>query len=131
LILIAVLGIVIVVAVVLLVFMRDDDPDEFLAVPTPASRVSVAPSTPRRTARPQPSVATTPIPGLVDRNCSDFGSQQDAQNFYLESGGPEQDLHGLDPDTNGKACDEAAGGSAPTPAAGGGATSTATQAPTS
>jgi hypothetical protein len=135
LILIAVLGVVIVVAVVILftTFLGGDDPaDEFLTVPTPASRVSIAPSTPRRTPRPRPSVPTTPIPGLVDRNCSDFDTQQDAQNFFAESGGPSQDLHGLDPDGNGSACDELAG--AP-PAAPGGATTpappAATQAPVS
>ena len=51
-------------------------------------------------------VSSTTAPTLVDRNCADFATQEVAQGFYIEAGGPDQDLHGLDPDHNGNACDE-------------------------
>ena len=52
-------------------------------------------------------VSSTTAPTLVDRNCADFADAgQVAQGFYIEAGGPDQDLHGLDPDHNGNACDE-------------------------
>ena len=72
-------------------------------------------------------IAATSSPTLHDRNCTDFASSTQAQDFYIEAGGPDQDLHGLDPDRNGNACDDqplgatspsavtAAGGGPPTP----------------
>jgi hypothetical protein len=51
-------------------------------------------------------ITATSSPSLVDRSCTDFASSSDAQAFYVEAGGPDQDLHGLDPDRNGNACDE-------------------------
>jgi hypothetical protein len=51
-------------------------------------------------------VSSTTAPTLLDRNCADFATQVDAQEFYIEAGGPDQDLHGIDPDHNGNACDE-------------------------
>ena len=51
-------------------------------------------------------VSSTTAPTLLDRNCPDFATQVDAQEFYIEAGGPDQDLHGVDPDHNGNACDE-------------------------
>lgn len=40
-----------------------------------------------------------------DRDCSDFATQEEAQRFFEEQGGPEQDPHMLDPDKDGKACE--------------------------
>jgi micrococcal nuclease len=41
--------------------------------------------------------------GDDDRNCDDFGSQEEAQAFY-EAAGP-GDPHGLDRDDDGRACE--------------------------
>lgn len=41
-----------------------------------------------------------------DRACADFDTQEDAQEFYEEQGGPDTDPHGLDPDGDGIACEE-------------------------
>ncbi len=40
-----------------------------------------------------------------DRDCSDFGSQREAQAFYEAAGGPAKDPHRLDPDRDGVACE--------------------------
>ena len=40
-----------------------------------------------------------------DRNCSDFDTWQEAQNFFLSAGGPDSDSHGLDGDGDGIACE--------------------------
>jgi endonuclease YncB( thermonuclease family) len=44
-------------------------------------------------------------PGVRDRDCSDFGSQREAQEFFEAAGGPEVDPHRLDGDGNGHACE--------------------------
>lgn len=54
-----------------------------------------------------------------DKDCSDFATQEEAQRFYEDQGGPEQDPHMLDPDKDGKACEGLPSGSpgaSPTPA---------------
>lgn len=40
-----------------------------------------------------------------DKNCSDFSSAAEAQKFFLREGGPTQDIHGLDRDGDGNACE--------------------------
>lgn len=45
-------------------------------------------------------------PHGFDLNCSDFASWGEAQAIFMAAGGPEQDPHGLDPDTNSYACDQ-------------------------
>ncbi|MGO8220635.1 excalibur calcium-binding domain-containing protein [Rhizobium ruizarguesonis] len=40
-----------------------------------------------------------------DRDCSNFSSTGDAQRFFLRSGGPDSDPHGLDRDGDGYACE--------------------------
>lgn len=40
-----------------------------------------------------------------DRDCSDFASWDDAQQFYEAEGGPERDPHRLDSDQDGIACE--------------------------
>lgn len=42
---------------------------------------------------------------IEDRDCGDFQTHVEAQQFYLEQGGPEYDPHRLDRDTNGEACE--------------------------
>ena len=42
--------------------------------------------------------------GFVDRNCGDFDTWRQAQDFFLSEGGPEDDPHGLDRDGDGIAC---------------------------
>ncbi|PRX38906.1 excalibur calcium-binding domain-containing protein [Planifilum fimeticola] len=40
-----------------------------------------------------------------DRDCSDFKTQEEAQEFYEAAGGPEKDPHRLDPDKDNVACE--------------------------
>jgi len=50
----------------------------------------------------------TPEVGLCDSdiyNCGDFTSQSEAQNVFIECGGINNDVHRLDRDGNGIACD--------------------------
>jgi hypothetical protein len=42
----------------------------------------------------------------ADYDCVDFDSREDAQEFYEESGGPENDPYNLDDDADGIACEE-------------------------
>ena len=41
----------------------------------------------------------------ADLDCEDFSSQAEAQRVYLTSGGPKTDIHYLDVDGNGLACE--------------------------
>ena len=97
------------------------DPDCHQA-PTPAPGPT-ATATPTPTLQPTPTfiptpTATptyTPVPTLpakeplVDRNCGDFADWQEAQDFYLSEGGPDDDPHGLDRDGDGVACQSLSG----------------------
>ena len=40
-----------------------------------------------------------------DRDCPDFFTQREAQDFYLAAGGPTRDPHRLDRDRDGFACE--------------------------
>lgn len=40
-----------------------------------------------------------------DYDCTDFDTQEDAQEFYEEEGGPDEDPHNLDRDGDGVACE--------------------------
>lgn len=42
---------------------------------------------------------------IVDKNCSDFKTQVEAQTFYERQGGPIIDPHDLDRDNDGVACE--------------------------
>lgn len=42
---------------------------------------------------------------VVDRDCSDFTSQQEAQNFFISAGGPNKDPHKLDSNGDGTVCE--------------------------
>ena len=80
-------------------------PDD-AATPTPAP-------SPRPTPEPEPAKAAysdLPFdPDGPDRNCRDFLSWWDAQNFYLAAGGPDEDPHRLDHNGDGIACESLSG----------------------
>jgi excalibur calcium-binding domain-containing protein len=40
-----------------------------------------------------------------DRDCADFSSQNEAQRFFEEMGGPSEDYHNLDRDGDGVVCE--------------------------
>ncbi len=71
-----------------------------------------------------PTPAPSPDESAADtHNCSDFSTWQDAQDFYISEGGPASDLHRLDRDGDGMACQSLPGApgddaapAAPTPA---------------
>lgn len=57
----------------------------------------------------------TPTP-TGRRDCSDFSTQQQAQDFFTQNGGPQNDPFNLDVDNDGQACEGLPGGtSAPGP----------------
>ena len=90
-------------------------------VPTPvptATATEVPTPVPTATATATPTPAPTATPTATeepDRNCSDFDTWQEAQDFYEAAGGPDSDPHGLDGDNDGIACEGLPG--APKPAA--------------
>ena len=48
--------------------------------------------------------SSSPDDDFVDRNCSDFATWREAQDFYVAEGGPSEDPHRLDRDGDGTAC---------------------------
>jgi endonuclease YncB( thermonuclease family) len=46
-----------------------------------------------------------PVARAADRNCSDFNTQADAQEYFINHGGPDSDPDGLDADGDGVACE--------------------------
>lgn len=84
-----------------------------------AAACSSEPNTSLQTPSAAPTgLATSSVtlaPVLDDRDCDEFPTREDAQRFYEEAGGPRQDIHELDPDDNGRACDETGVGASPTP----------------
>ncbi|HET8982139.1 MAG TPA: thermonuclease family protein [Pedococcus sp.] len=50
-------------------------------------------------------LAGSPAQAIVDKDCSDFASQEAAQIFFLNNGGPASDPHGLDADGDGVVCE--------------------------
>ena len=84
--------------------------------------VSAVPATavPPTATRPAPeptatAIPATPTPNLLydpdgpDRDCGDFDTWQQAQDFYLAAGGPETDRHRLDSGRDGVACENLPG----------------------
>ncbi len=85
--------------------------------PAPAPTATAAPTTPTPTVEPTATaIPATPAPALLydpngpDRNCTDFDTWRQAQDFYLAAGGPETDRHRLDRDRDGIACESLPGG---------------------
>ena len=98
---------------------------ELTATPAPPTATASAPeptATPvpptATIAAPEPTttaIPTTPTPALLydpngpDRNCGDFDTWRQAQDFYLAAGGPETDRHRLDSGRDGVACENLPG----------------------
>ena len=85
--------------------------------PVPEPTATAVPATATRPA-PEPTateIPTTPTPALLydpngpDRNCGDFDTWRQAQDFYLAAGGPETDRHRLDSGRDGVACENLPG----------------------
>lgn len=68
----------------------------------PASVGRIRPSTYTRTDNP---TETRSFEQYGDRDCGDFSSQQEAQEFFEEEGGPATDYHNLDRDGDGVVCE--------------------------
>lgn len=87
------------------------------ASPAPEPNATEAPPTatrpaPEPTATANPATATPTLlydPDGPDRNCGDFETWQQAQDFYLAAGGPGSDRHRLDNDGDGIACESRPG----------------------
>ena len=72
------------------------------------------PGAPKQAATPTevPTPTQTATPSEEeddDRNCSDFDTWREAQDFYESEGGPASDAHGLDRDGDGIACESLPG----------------------
>jgi hypothetical protein len=52
-----------------------------------------------------PAASASPRAAVADVNCSDFSTQEAAQNYFLWRGGPAIDPEGLDADNDGVACE--------------------------
>ena len=74
----------------------------------PVSQEGSAPSGPTETPTETPTDAPTttgPTPSAGgDRDCGDFSTWREAQDFFEAKGGPAEDPHGLDRDGDGNAC---------------------------
>ena len=55
---------------------------------------------------PTPSTGSRYDPFGPDRDCPDFETQEEAQEFYVAAGGPQSDPHRLDRDRDGIACED-------------------------
>lgn len=53
----------------------------------------------------EPVGQASPIP-FADRDCPEFSSQEEAQEFFEDQGGPEEDPARLDADDDGEACED-------------------------
>jgi endonuclease YncB( thermonuclease family) len=51
------------------------------------------------------SAMAAPPSSAADRDCSDFDNQRQAQNYFIDRGGPRRDPDRLDADGNGVACE--------------------------
>jgi hypothetical protein len=51
------------------------------------------------------AVSAAPV-SAADKDCADFSSWRQAQNFYKKHGGPRYDPHRLDADHDGIACED-------------------------
>ena len=87
---------------------------------TPIPTLTATPPTPTLTTIPPtltPAVTAGPTslptlkydPSGPDRNCSDFDTWDEAQQFFLAAGGPTEDPHRLDRNSDGVACESLPG----------------------
>jgi hypothetical protein len=77
---------------------------QVLAVSRLLGAVPVCASTVVLITGPQSAMAAPPA-SSADRDCSDFDNQRQAQNYFIDRGGPRRDPDRLDADGNGVACE--------------------------
>lgn len=78
--------------------------------PTPSATPTRERSNPERPAPTRATPTRTPEqPAVVDRDCRDFATWREAQEFFIAAGGPARDPHRLDRDRNGIACESLPG----------------------
>ena len=97
----------------------DGNGDGFACQSLPGAPQDSSTPTPTPTTVPVATLQATPVlpayaglpfnPAGADRNCGDFASWWDAQNFFLAAGGPGIDPHGLDRNGDGTACESLLG----------------------
>ena len=76
-----------------------------LPTATPAPLPAISPTaTPAPEPTPESVVGAQPTVAPSDVNCGDFAAWAEAQNFFIASGGPDSDPHGLDANGDGVAC---------------------------
>ena len=85
------------------------------AIPAPSTTGTPQPAPTSTTTQPtptatMPSLALRYDPAGQDRDCDDFSNWQEAQAFFLAT---QNDSHGLDPDSDGIACEDLSGGPQP------------------
>ncbi|CAA9294482.1 MAG: hypothetical protein AVDCRST_MAG93-4152 [uncultured Chloroflexia bacterium] len=83
---------------------EEPTPPEPPEEPAPPEEPEPPPEEPEPPAPPE-EPEPPPEEPFVDRDCSDFATQPEAQAFFISEGGPEEDPHGLDADGNGIACE--------------------------
>lgn len=71
--------------------------------PEPVSEPAAAAKPARAAVLPVSAPVSSSSSG--DRDCGDFGSQGEAQRFFVANGGPSSDPHKLDRDHDGVACE--------------------------
>jgi hypothetical protein len=77
-----------------------------------------------------PLAASAQTPTPTGRTCADFATQQEAQRFFEQQGGPQNDPFNLDVDNDGRACEGLPGGATASPSPGASPTPGATASPT-
>ena len=86
---------------------QNDNETPTSSPPSPTPVAPTATPVPAPTASGQPNPTSEPT--FEDRNCSDFDSWSEAQEFYLAAGGPTEDPHRLDRNSDGVACESLPG----------------------
>jgi len=77
-----------------------------VSTPTAIALDTATPMTESSPALPTPSTGLRYDPNGPDRDCPDFDTQEEAQEFYVAAGGPQSDPHRLDRDRDGIACED-------------------------
>lgn len=94
-------GILVALALLIFGYFYFSSPEDKSYAPSKIDRGSVLREAIERT--DDPLVERPPSTG--DYDCSDFGSQEEAQDFFEDEGGPWDDPHNLDRDGDGVACE--------------------------
>jgi len=81
--------------------------DDACATEVEAAPAQTAPVTPapKPATTPKPASSASYICSYDAYNCGDFSTHSQAQNVYLSCGGVGNDIHGLDGDSDGDACE--------------------------